>query len=179
MRRTLLIVALSAGCGGDKDLAADTGETGDTDSTSDTTVRTTLGVFVDWIDDGATPADTDGDGLPDVGCEDRVTITIDDPLSEVTWQFGMAETGSPAGWYGEDCFEGYASYNHCHVIGPNATLDEVTDCDAASVVPGMTTLLDSAKDPYLTYYLQDQLGNCFAFGHDPSYYGPLNCIALL
>jgi len=154
------------------------GETGDTGGDTDTDTDVEVGdleVEVTWTDDGAVPEDTDGDSLPDVGCGDSVSISITDPDGEANWDFGMAETGSGNGWFGEDCFEGYASFNHCHAIGVNASLDEVTDCGAASVVAGTSTLLDAAKDPFLTYYLADSLGSCFVWGHDVAYYGPLAC----
>ncbi len=177
---TFIAFAL-AGCGTGKD-SDSAGTTGTT--TGSTTTGTTGGgttstfsVVVDWTDDGNSPTDTDGDGLPDTGCGDSVTITITDPLNAQNWDFGMAETASTNGWTGEDCLNGYGSFNICHPIGLTATLDEVSDCSANSVVAGQTTLLDAEKDPFTTYYLSD-MSECFVFGDDPSYYASLGCTTL-
>lgn len=156
--------------GGDR---IDIGYTDYTDYTRHTGLDTTtsqLVVVADWTDDGL---------LPDEGCGDSVFIGIDDPLGESNWAFGMSETGSPSGWLGEDCYQGYAAYNLCHAIGPNTVLDQVASCAAADVVAGSTTLLSADKDPYLTYYLEDSAGSCFVWGHDVSYYGPLACVQMM
>jgi len=104
----------------------------DTEDT-DTTPDPELVVSAMWTDDGNVPTDTDGDGFPDTGCGDFVTVSIDDPLGETAWLFGMVETGSPSGWYGEDCYVGYASYNICHSIAPGGVVNEVTSCNFANV----------------------------------------------
>jgi len=151
--------------------------TGDDDDDDDDTGPTTTGnlvVSANWTDDGQQPQDTDGDSLPDVGCGDSVQITIQDPLGEPSWSFGMAETGQPNGWTGEDCYMGYAWINVCHSVGINSSIPEVTSCSALDVTDGRT-LLDASKDPFLTYFLEDSLGNCFVWGHDTSYYGPMVC----
>jgi len=175
--RNIAFIALAGfavvGCSGDKTDTADTATTGDDDDDT-TTVVGELTVTVTWTDDGLTPEDTDGDSLPDINCDDSVGIVIVDPLLETAWDFGMAETGSGNGWYGEDCYEGYASFNFCHSIGINASIPEVSSCSALDVADG-ATLLDAEKDPFLTYYLADSLGNCWVWGHDTSYYGPLAC----
>ena len=132
---------------------------------------------MEWADDGFVPTDTDKDGLPDTGCGDSVTLTIDDPFGSTDWTFGMAETGSVGGWFGEDCFGGYASFYLCHPIsGTSLALDEVTSCAASDVVAGATTLLDASREPAITYFLLDVVQSvCFAWGHDPSYYSALGC----
>ncbi len=147
---------------------------GDDDTFPGTTYLT---VWANWLDDGQVPTDIDGDSLPDVGCGDSVTVQISDPFGETDWRFGMAETGSSWGWFGEDCYVGYANFNFCHRVGFNTTIPEVTSCSVFDVMDGRT-LMDSSKDPFLTYYLEDSMGNCFVWGHDPTYYGPLNCAVL-
>jgi hypothetical protein len=179
---TMLGMTFTVGCGSDeKTDSGDTGETAGDDDDDDDTTTTTPGLTVDvtWTDDGLTPEDTDGDSLPDINCDDSVNVTISDPLGQTSWMFGMAETGSPAGWYGEDCYLGYASFNFCHSIGIDSTITEVTDCSAMSVADGMT-LLDAEKDPFLTYYLEDgTTGDCFVWGEDTTYYGPLSCTEMM
>ena len=138
-----------------------------------------LAVTVTWTDDGQVPTDIDGDGLPDVGCGDSVELQVFDPLGETDWIFGLTETGSPNGWYGEDCFLGYAVFNHCHPFNGTAiVLDEVTSCSVLDIIDGATTYFSADKDPFLTYYLEDSVGNCYTWGEDPSYYGPLACTSL-
>jgi len=167
------VLVLSACYGVSDKYDYDTTDTGRPDT--DTTESGELVVSVQWNDDGLTPLDTDGDSLPDINCDDSVDIAITDPLLETAWSFGMAETGSGNGWFGEDCFEGYANFNFCHSIGINANIPEVSSCSALDVADG-ATLFDAEKDPFLTYYLEDSLGNCFVWGHDTSYYGPLACV---
>jgi len=161
---------------GDDDDGDDVDDTADTDT--DPTTITQFSVAVTWIDDGNVPFDTDGDGLPDVGCGDSVDIVILDPLGELNWHFGMAQTGGPPLWTGEDCYVGYANYNICHPIGVAATLNEVTSCSVTDIVAGSRTYFSANLDPVLTYYLEDSLGNCFIWGHDPAYYGPLACMQI-
>ena len=161
-----------------------TGETGgdadtDTDTDTDTGGPLAFQVTVNWFDDGLVPADTDGDGLPDVGCGDTLQVVVNDPMGNTNWSFGMAETGSPVGWYGEDCFMGYGGFNYCHdFTGDTLNLAEVTDCSVLSVVEGQTTLFDAAKDPYLTYILGNDQNECWVWGHDVSYYAALPCTEL-
>ncbi len=181
MRKSFAFIPIAAfvlmGCGDKDEHTGDTGPEADTDTDTDTDTDPVpeLSVIVDWTDDGEVPTDTDGDTFPDTGCGDTVTITITDPLGETAWFFGMAETGSAAGWFGEDCIGGDAGFDLCHGIGISTTLDEVTDCSVNSVVAGTSTLFDAAKDPHLTYYLEDSAGNCFVFGDDTAYYGVQNC----
>ncbi len=134
-----------------------------------------LTVLVDWDDDGFYPSDTDNDGSLDSGCDDIVFIAIDDPLQEQDWLFGMAPTGLADGWFGEDCYLGGSEGVVCHEIGLTGNLGEVPDCDVRSVVPGQLTFHNAGTDPFMTYYLEDSLGNCFVWGHSPEYYDPLQC----
>ncbi len=135
-------------------------------------------VTVDWTDDGLEPTDTDGDGLPESGCGDSISIDIHDPLEEENWLFGMAPTGSPDGWFGEDCYPG-DSETICHEIGVVDFLGEVPDCNIASVVPGQLTFHHAGTDPLMTYYVEDTLGICFIWGHSPEYYDGLGCSEMI
>lgn len=139
-------------------------------------------VITVWWDntDDADPEDTDGDGLPDQNCGDSVSIYISDDFGWPDWLFGMAESG-PDGWTGEDCFNGAGTaYQFCHPMGISHTLQQVTSCRPEDVVAGSTTLLDASKEPYLTYYLEDDgRGDCFVFGADPAYYASLGCTEVM
>ncbi len=160
----------------DADADADADTDTDTDTDGTTTTITQFAVTVTWTDDGNVPTDTDGDSLPDVGCGDSVQVSVSDPLGETQWAFGMSETGMPNGWTGEDCYVGYLNFNYCHLFnGTVLVLQEVTTCSVMDIVPGSRTYFSADKDPFLTYYLEDSLGNCFIWGEDPTYYGPLNC----
>ena len=149
-----------------------------TGAPSGVTTWTSPGDFslsIDWTDDGVSPTDTDGDGLPDTGCGDTVTIYLFDPLQGPSWIMGMAQSGSN-GWTGEDCLSGYDSYSFCHPIGiPSHTLIQVENCRADAVVAGVTTLLHAELDPELTYYLDDSAGFCLTFGDNVAYYASLGC----
>jgi len=136
-------------------------------------------VDVTWIDDGNLPSDSDGDGFPDTGCGDQVEVEVFDPLGQTNWSFGMAETGNPIGWFGEECFQGYAVFNHCHPFaGTVLVLDEVASCSVFDIVDGAATYFSADKNPLISYYLEDWLGNCYVWGDAPAYYGPLACTTL-
>ena len=120
-------------------------------------------------------------GLPDINCGDDLQVVVNDPMGRTGWNFGMAETGAgPFGWYGEDCWQGMYGFYFCHdFTGDTLDLIEVRDCLLLSVVSGQETLFDAAKDPYLTYFLESSSdGDCWVWGHDVSYYGPLGCTQL-
>jgi len=134
-------------------------------------------VKVAWTDDGATPADTNGDGEPDTHCGDSVNVKIFDTAYETDWLFGMAETGVENGWFGEDCYLGQDSWNACHSVGLDTTLLQASDCRVESVADG-TTILDASRQHRLTYFLQDTRGFCFVWGDDIEYYEPLECVHL-
>lgn len=198
MRYTLVLAATLLACGSGKDSDSTTasgtpggtaggtpgGTTGGmlSGTTSGTPAGTTSGttsgtgtlssVAISWTDDGYIPTDTDGDGIPDAGCGDSVSVAITG--SAPGWSFGMAE-GGPSGWTGEDCYNGYGSFAFCHALGPSGgTLIEVPDCSIFSVVAGQSTLFDSGKDPYMTYYIADA-ASCYVAGFNPSYYASLGC----
>lgn len=109
---------------------------------------------------------TDGGG---VGCDDSVRIQIVDPLGVQDWDFGMIRSD----YSGEDCLSGV-----CHPITVDHTLLQVSDCQAASVVPGSTTFFDASSEPE-TYYLSDRTGACFLWGLDVAYYAALGCEVLM
>jgi len=155
----------------------DTADTTDSAPESVTVPPEELEVTVMWTDDGLTPTDTDDDGEPDAGCGDAVQIDISDPRGETDWKFGMAETGWPngLGWFGEDCQFGDSGTLVCHNIGIDSTIRQVESCSRDDVADG-ATLFHAEVDTSLTYYLQDPLGNCWAWGHDPSFYSPLVCV---
>lgn len=180
LRAAALAFLVACGSAKDSDSTRSRPAPGATSGTSTGTLpdTTTVVFTVDWTDDGETPTDTSGDGLPDVGCGDSVTVTVDDPFGMTVWQLGMAETGADPGWTGEDCLSGYGNFAYCHGFsGASLTLDQVTDCLASSVVEGSSTLLDAEKDPFLTYYFAD-IADCWVFGDDVTYYEAVGCFAL-
>ncbi len=104
-----------------------------------------------------------------------VEVRIADPEGRTGWSFGMAETEAGAsGWFGEDCFVGTGDIALCHRIeGRRLTLDQGAFDE---VEQGSRTLLWSGMK--LTYFLEDDTGSCFVWGHDPSYYDALGCQTL-
>lgn len=138
----------------------------------------TIQFVIDWSDDGLVPVDSDGDGLLDSGCGDRLNLGVYDYVAGREWEFGLVETASPGGWTGEDCLNGYGTTAICHrVQAPTHTLSEVESCQAEDVVASQTTLFDAGRDVRLTYTFAEG-GDCFAFGHDPTYYDSLGCVPL-
>lgn len=101
-----------------------------------------------------------------------VSVRIHDPEGRQDWRFGMAETeAGSVGWFGEDCFFGTADIQLCHPIeGRRLDLDQGPFADLEA---GTRTLLWSDMD--LTYFLEDDQGACWVWGHDPSYYDGLGC----
>lgn len=162
-------VALAlAACGSSKDSDSSTGPTGGSATGAATGTATgTTG--------GSTPFSVTT-LWTDAGNADTLDIDIVDPLGVTAWDFGMAEGDSTMGWTGEDCLNGYAGYNICHAIGINHTLTQTTVI--GNVASGTFTLLDSSKDPHLTYYLADAT-SCFVWGLDPAYYASLACDELM
>ena len=101
-----------------------------------------------------------------------VDVRISDPEGRTGWSFGMAETeAGSAGWFGEDCFVGTGGIALCHPIpGRRLVLDQGSFDE---VEEGTRTLLWSEMD--LTYFLEAPDGDCWVWGHDPSYYDGLGC----
>jgi hypothetical protein len=116
---------------------------------------------------------------------DGLTVSVDNNPG-TGFDLGIAETGSPDGWYGEDCFNGTAGYNYCHGFNSNsASLSALGDGAAPGspddVVAGSTTLLN--KDlafngdgsDRLTYMLTVDGGTCITWGDDTGYYSSFGC----
>lgn len=113
--------------------------------------------------------------------DEGVTIRIDAP-ADVEFRFGLAETLSTNGWYGEDCLHGAPEgIQQCHEITGNmATLRRVTSMDR--VRSGETTLYWPAIGEIATVYLEapnvlrdDGTPHCWTWGHDPAYYAERGC----
>lgn len=146
---------------------------------------TSVGGDTDGGGGGGGLSASDIDVLWDAGSSaGQVEISVNNTTAEGFW-FGMAETNSDNGWYGEDCLNGTGQYNYCHYFyTPGGSLDFVDDPDA--VVEGQTTLLDgvlafdeSANDR-ITYFIQLDLGDeypCYVWGHSPGYYSSEGCTA--
>ncbi len=142
-----------------------------------------------------------GDGRPDTDSADSgsrpsrdtvftfswtaegVTLSVENPTAD-TYYLGMAETGTGEGWYGEDCIEGGGPnggvYDICHdsVDARGGELATVTA--HYDVVANRTTLFNDtlAAAGVITYVLYDG-GDCWTFGHEPSYYSSaLGCASL-
>ena len=136
------------------------------------------------VDDTGTPdvdecADSGGD-TGDTNNNTDPAITVDWGGSAVTielenfttsgFDFGMAETADPDdGWFGEDCLNGTASYNYCHQF--NSTTASLGYVDTlGGVSESQTTLFDAGFQTRITYVVTVDGGDCFVWGHDPSYY---------
>ncbi len=187
--KTLALVGLSLslfGCpdgGGGAtdptDPTADTAPTGDTDTQEPPPADPT---FTVTLEDGDGQADD-----PTMPDDDTLTVEITNP-PEGDWFFGYAQTmvGEPNGWFGEDCFSG----DVCHPIPapvdvdgtPTSTLTLTRVASANAIVAGSTMLLPVdfpvESTPDCTFYIGQQTNpdTCYVFGHDPSYYGSLNCM---
>ena len=96
------------------------------------------------------------------------------------FDFGMAETiDMTNGWFGEDCLNGTLGYQECHIIsGTTGSLTSIYD-DVQNetktlddVQSGQTTLFEKSFDDgnRITYVVTIDGGDCFVWGHDPSYY---------
>lgn len=106
---------------------------------------------------------------------DQIEVTVDH--GETGYYFGMAETDSGYGWYGEDCVTGY----YCHPMTDVLLLDSVHPAVGGPginyVADGVTTLFYAYHDAALTYYLEGMdSGDCWTWGHDPTYYP--DCVEL-
>jgi len=127
----------------------------------------------EWTDDGATPTDTDGDGVPDSGCGDALEVSLCDPAEVEHWTFGMAETGTADGSRAEDCL----GDGLCHEPQSPGTWQIAQSCDPTELASG-TTLVDASRESGLTYVLHDGRF-CFTWGHDPAYYEGFGCAAMV
>lgn len=142
-------------------------------------------------DDGAMDCNDDGcAGGPD--CEDLVpTVAVTWTDSGVTiditngnaagYDFGMAETRSDAGWFGEDCVldpddDADFGYEICHhLLASGGSLEGVRN--AEEVVAGESTLFSESLDDNLTYVLFEADGPaCWTWGDDVSYYRAFGCV---
>lgn len=156
-----VIAALTA-CDDGKPVGNDTSDTSDTNTSAVT-------IDFNWDNDGynMSVANMPGSG----------------------YDLGLAETGSPNGWYGEDCYNGTAGYNLCHGFnGASASLTALGDGaapgDPDDVVAGSTTLLN--KDlayngdgsDRITYMITFDAGSdpgCIVWGEDAGYYSAFGC----
>ncbi|MBM4393843.1 MAG: hypothetical protein FJ090_22175 [Deltaproteobacteria bacterium] len=159
MTLTLLTAIFSlVGCPGDEcdsgscDTGAKDGDA-DTDTDTDTDTDADMSWTTTWSTDGVTLAITNGAG---------------------DYAFGMAETGSGEGWYGEDCIEGAGpnsgDFDICH--GASASGVTLATVHApADVVAGSTTLFNDtiASAGNITYVLGNDT-DCWTTGNDTSYY---------
>jgi hypothetical protein len=151
------------GCTGGKDDTGDTSETdADTDADSDTDTDADINVTVNWATSGVTIAISNG--------------------NTAGYDFGMAETGSDAGWYGEDCIydpddELDYGYEICHGISASGgTLTVADPYEADSVVAGETTLFTDSLADNITYVLfEADTDVCWTWGEDVSYYSAFGC----
>lgn len=135
------------------------------------------------VDDTGTEVDECADSGDDTGDTNNNTdpaITVDwggsaltvelDNFNTSGFDFGMAETADMEnGWFGEDCLNGTTTYNYCHQFNSlTATLDYVDTL--AGVSESQTTLFDAGFQTRITYVVTIDGGDCFVWGHDPSYY---------
>ena len=164
MNKTLIFAALAlAACTATKDDSGDTG-TGDTTDTTDTS-------------DTGTPAMTVTATWSTTG----VTLAVANGMA-TGYQFGMAETGSDAGWYGEDCVndpddDADAGYEICHPMGATGgMLTKASPYSPDGVVAGRSTLLTDTMADGITYILfEDSTDACWTWGEDVSYYTAFGC----
>lgn len=115
--------------------------------------------------------DGPGAGMPND--DDSVTVAIDDGADAVhTYRFGLSETGSANGWYGEDCLPGEVNGKDvCHEVGEEGIVVQSTS-RLAEVDSTHTLLFKASHDAGdLTYVvIQVDTNKCWTFGNDPSYY---------
>ena len=130
--------------------------------------------------DADTDADSDADADPIFDASwsgDGLSLSIDGGSG--TYSLGMAETGSPEGWYGEDCDGGMMDYDLCHdkVSKSGISLTSVTKM--GDVEPNVTTLFAKQYESQITYFIaaNDDSG-CWVWGDDTSYYSKYDCTEL-
>ena len=127
--------------------------------------------------DSDSDADTDADGDPMreplmSWDSDGLTVNV---KGVDGFSLGMAETGSPYGWYGEDCLEGQDGYQICHEFGSDSGF-LLTVYDPDDVASGETTLFSSSLADGVTYIVFDPSvpnldpTTCWYGGDDPGYY---------
>jgi hypothetical protein len=129
--------------------------------------------------------DTDTDTGP---AEPAINYTWDDTgimvelenIDTTGFDFGMAETiDMTNGWFGEDCLNGTAGYQECHVFtGLTGSLTAIYDEVQAGtkslddVQSGSTTLFEKSFEDggRLTYVVTVDDGSCWVWGQDTTYY---------
>jgi hypothetical protein len=136
--------------------------------------------------------DSDGPAVPieDTGTDDTgdacvqgwtaAGLTVCPGGIESSYTLGLAETGSPTGWYGEDCIEGVGpnslGYDICHDQIPPEGLVLLSVHTPEDVVANHTTLLTDAQAGGITYLFQgNDTGQCWTTGNDTSYYADFAC----
>jgi hypothetical protein len=170
MEETMVLTILSAvfalvGCpgktcdSGDSGSCGETGGSSDTDTDTDADTDADFSATVTWSADGVAVGLTNGSG---------------------TYSFGMAETGSANGWYGEDCIDGAGpnsgDYDICHDSMPAGGYSLASVHDPDAVVANETTLLLDSMADGITYLIySNATGDCWTSGNDTSYYGDFGC----
>lgn len=82
-------------------------------------------------------------------------------------------------WPGEDCFLGYywyTGYPRCHPFDGLLILTQTNTSNP--LYEGVTTYLSADVQTGLTYYAETTTGDCYAWGHQPSYYAAAGCLLL-
>jgi len=116
---------------------------------------------------------------------DSSGFTLNEPDVGGRW-LGWAQTGSVAGWGGEDCLAAVPSwysstvddqgYQLCHPIPADGGLRLTTVDSPDQVRAGETTLFTQSESDELTYvFFATDLSTCWTWGDDPSYYASFDC----
>ena len=116
-------------------------------------------------------ADTDVDAEVSVSWPDDSTLSVTVANLDNGGVFGMAETGSDNGWYGEDCVTG----DECKaVINGDNTFTSVTAIDDVS---STTTLFNGTLHAQITYAVWDAATDecVHCSGDDCGYYADDGC----
>ena len=97
--------------------------------------------------------------------------------------FGLAQSGTISNrWTGEDCLYGFSydgqDYLYCHPAQRGISLSYGASYDEVS--EGISTHFAGPEfAEEITYIIKDTISNCcWVWGHDPSYYGELNCTTI-